>query len=231
MSLYAQIAPEPGVLMYICYVSFSTPAFSSDTYVYMGVWIVAVLLFFGTVHQTRQQTGMDTESQHLHRGSGHVDNRLPDDVRLQGGYGARPSGRACGVFGLACITSVLNRYNGDFKMVARIAGRKVSDRDLHFRSMITQIISVIFSNAIMLCVVTVWVFVIPASHTPELPWVFRSTMVQLPVLFMLVSVFFALRQPLDERSRQKLLNYTQGTNNNTPYDRNLHQQPRGEEKR
>ena len=35
------------------------------------------IALFGTVHQTRQQTGMDTESQHLHRGSGHVDNRLP----------------------------------------------------------------------------------------------------------------------------------------------------------
>ena len=220
MSLYAQIALSLGVLMYICYVSFSTPAFSSDTYVYMGVWIVAVLLFSELFTKLVNRRGWILSLNIFIVGAAMWITGSLMMFDFKGLWGSTFWAGLWG-FGLACITSVLNRYNGDFKMVARIAGRKVSDRDLHFRSMITQIISVIFSNAIMLCVVTVWVFVIPASHTPELPWVFRSTMVQLPVLFMLVSVFFALRQPLDERSRQKLLNYTQGTNNNTPTKQNL----------
>ena len=124
-------------------------------------------------------------------------------------------------FGLACITSVLNRYNRDFKLVARLADRKVSDRDLHFMSLITQIIAVIFSNCIMLCVVTVWVFIIPVSNEPGLAPLFRSILVQLPVLSMLASIFFALRQPLDERSRQKLLVYTSGINHNRSTKQNL----------
>ena len=199
MSLYAQIALSLGVLMYICYVSFSTPAFSSDTYVYMGVWIVAVLLFSELFTKLVNKRGWILSLNIFIVGAAMWITGSLMMFDFKGLWGSTFWAGLWG-FGLACITSVLNRYNGDFKMVARIAGRKVSDRDLHFRSMITQIISVIFSNAIMLCVVTVWVFVIPASHTPELPWVFRSTMVQLPVLFML-DVY--KRQGMDGRRPDK----------------------------
>lgn len=220
MSLYAQIALSLGVLMYVCYVSFSTPFFSSDTYVYTGVWIVAVLLFSELFTRMVNRRGWVLSLNIFIVGAAMW---IAGSLMMFGFRGLWGSTVWAGLwgFGLACITSVLNRYNGDFKMVARIAGRKVSDRDLYFRSLVTQIISVIFSNAIMLCVVTIWVFVVPGARAPEVPALFRSTMVQLPVLFMLVSVFFALRQPLDERSRQKLLNYTRGTNNNIPTKQNL----------
>lgn len=220
MSLYAQIALSLGVLMYVCYVGFSAQTFSSDTYLYLGGWIVAVLLFSGLFTRLVNRRGWVLSLNMFIVGAALW---IAGSLMMFGVKGLWGSAFWAGLWGvgLACITSVLNRYNGDFKMVARIAGRKVSDRDLYFRSMVTQIIAVIFSNAIMLCVVTVWVFVIPAAHTPRLPALFRSTMVQLPVLFMLASIFFALRQPLDERSRQKLLNYTQGNNQNTPTQQNL----------
>lgn len=220
MSLYAQIALSLGVLMYVCYVSFTTPVFMLQTYVAVGIWIVAVLLFSELFTKLVNRSGWVVSLNLFIVGAALWIAGSLMIFEMRGFWTSTFWAGAWG-FGLACITSVLNRYNGDFKMVARIADRKVSDRDLHFRSMITQIIAVIVSNAIMLCVVTTWVFIIPSAKEPEIPVLFRRIMVQLPVVFMLASLFFALRQPLDERSRQKLVNYTQGTNRNNPTKQNL----------
>lgn len=220
MSLYAQIALSLGVLMYVCYVSFTTPTFQFQTYVAVGIWIVAVLLFSELFTRLVNRSGWVLSLNIFIIGAAMwiAGSLLIFDMK---GFWTSTFWAGAWGFGLACITSVLNRYNGDFKMVARIAGRKVSDRDLYFRSMITQIIAVIISNAIMLCVVTVWVFIIPAANGPYVPALFRRIMVQLPVVFMLVSLFFALRQPLDERIRQKLVNYSRREGSDTPVRRNL----------
>lgn len=220
MSLYAQTALSLGVLMFVCYTGFSTPVFSAWTYLYMGLWIIGILLLSELFSRLANRSGWKLSINLFIVGAAMW---IAGSFMMSHPYGLWGSTLwACfWGFGLACITSVLNRYNNDFKLVARIADRKVSDRDLHFRSILTQTIAVIFSNAIMLCVVTVWVFVIPATHEPALETTFRKILVQFPVLFMLVSIFFALRQPLDERSRQKLVNYSRGTNRNTPTKQNL----------
>lgn len=220
MSLYAQIALSLGVLMYICYISFSNSAFSLEIYFLMAAWIVMVLLFSELATRLASHRGWVLNLNIFIIGAilwilGTV---MIFDVT---GIWRSALWTALWGFGLACITSVLNRYNGDFKMVARIVDRKVSDKDLYFRSIITQVIAVIFSNAIMLCVVTTWVFVIPTTSAPEIPGVFRRMLIQLPVLFMLISIFFALRQPLDERSRQKLVNFSKGNNRNKTTKQNL----------
>lgn len=220
MSLYAQIALSLGVLMYICYVSFSTPSFSAGTYGYMGIWVVAVLLFSELFSRLVNRRGWVLSLNLFIVGAAMWIAGSLMMFYVKGIWGSTLWACFWG-FGLACITSVLNRYNNDFKMVAKLADRKVSDRDLYFMSMITQIIAVIFSNCIMLCVVTAWVFIIPASHEPGLAPLFKRILVQLPVLSMLASIFFALRQPLDERIRQKLLVYTNGTNHNRSTKQNL----------
>ncbi len=107
-------------------------------------------------------------------------------------------------------------------MVARIAGRKVSDRDLHFRSMITQIISVIFSNAIMLCVVTVWVFVIPCfAHAGAAVGIPQHHGTTTRPVHAGQRIFSRSGSRWTNAAGKKLLNYTQGTNNNTPTKQNL----------
>lgn len=69
---------------------------------------------------------MDTESQHLHRGSGHVDNRLPDDVRLQGVMGldllGGPVGFRPGVYHLG--TEPLQRRLQDGRPHSRPQGKR-----------------------------------------------------------------------------------------------------------
>lgn len=66
----------------------------------------------------------------------------------------------------------------------------------------------------MLCIITVWTFVIPSFTDTELPSSFRRMMIQLSVIFVLISAFYALKQPLDKRSLQKLINYSKGINHN-----------------
>lgn len=220
MSLYAQISLSLGMLMYICYVSFSVSFFSVGAYLMMAVWIIMVLVLseFFTRLVNRYGKPFTINMFIVGAAAWIFGSVMVFSVRTiwQSAFWTIFWG-----FGLACITSVLNRYKQDFKMVARIADRKVSDRDLYFRSLITQIVGVIISSALMLAVLTVWVFVIPEANKPEIPVLFKSLLIQLPVLFMLVSVVFALRQPLDERSRQKLLNYSEGRNANKSTKQNL----------
>lgn len=221
MSLYAQVALSLGVLMYICYVCFATPFFSARLYLRTAVWIVAVLLCSELFRRLVAGRNWVLSLNLFMVGAACwiVGSLGMFDVRSV--WNSTLWVALLG-FGLACITAVLDRYNGDFKLVARIAGRKVSDREMYFRSMITQVIAVIISNAVMLCVVTVWVFVIPAAHEPRLPFVFRTFMLELPVVFMLVSMMFALRQPLDERRRQKLFNFLRWSNRNKSAEQSLH---------
>lgn len=221
MSLYAQVALSIGVLMYICYVCFATPFFAPRIYLWMASWIVAVLLCSELFRRlaSKQDWVLSLNMFMVGAACWIVGSLMMFEVR--GVWNSTLWVMLLG-FGLACITAVLDRYNGDFKLVARIAGRKVSDREMYFRAMITQVIAVIISNAVMLCVVTVWVFVIPATHEPQLPFVFRTFLLQLPVVFMLVSVGFALRQPLDERRRQKLFNFLRWNNRNKSAEQNLH---------
>lgn len=221
MSLYAQVALSLGVLMYVCYVCFATPFFSARIYLQAAVWIVAVLLCSELFKRLATGRGWVLSINLFMAGAVCW---IAGSLMMFRVHGLWNSTLWVGLlgFGLACITAVLDRYNGDFKLVARIAGRKVSDREMYFRSMITQVIAVIVSNAVMLCVVTVWVFVIPAAHEPRLPFVFRTFLLELPVVFMLASVGFALRQPLDERRRQKLFNFLRWNNRNKSAEQNLH---------
>lgn len=220
MSLYAQIALSLGMLMYVCYVSFTVPFFSAGTYVMMATWIIMVLFLSELFTRLVDRFGKTLSINMFIIGAvswifGSVMVFSVRTIWLSAFW------TLFWGFGLACITSVLNRYNGDFKMVARLANRKVSDRNLYFRSLITQIIAVMISSAIMLAVLTIWVFVIPGTNKPEIPGLYNSLLIQLPAVFMIVSVFFALKQPLDDRSRQKLLNYSKGRNANKLTRQNL----------
>ena len=219
MSLYAQIALSLGVLVYVCYVSFTTPVFDFTTYLETGIWIVAVLLLseFFSVQMRRRGRAFGLNLFIFGAAMWIAGSLLMAHFT---GFVESIVWACVWGLGLACITSVLDSYNNNFRLVAHIADRKISNMELRFRSMIRQIIAVVFSNAIMLFLVTIWVFVIPSARYPH-PELFRVIMVQLPVLFMIVSMFFALRQPLDERSLQKLRNYTRGTNRNFSTKQNL----------
>ncbi len=220
MALYSQIAFSLGVLMYVCYISFSQETFSVWVYLVMALWLVFVLILSELFTWVANKQGWVMNLNLFLLGAGLWILGSVQMYRVTDWIGTAFWTFFWG-FGLACITAVTNRYNKDFKLVARIANKKVADRDLYFRNMLTQLVAVIISYGIMLCVVTVWSFVIPNSTDAGVPALSRQIMMQLPVLFMLISIFFALKQPLDERIRQKLINYNAGTNQNDPTKKNL----------
>lgn len=219
MNLYSQVAFSLGILMYICYVSFAQTEFVETAYLVMAAWLVVIIFSSEAFTWLVNKNGKWLSLNLFIAGAvlwivGSV--KIYDTDLFGGALWTLLWG-----FGLACITSVMNRYNNDFKMVARIAGRRVTDRELYFRSLMTQMVAVIMSYCIMLIVLTVWTFVIPNFEKAELPGELRNVMIQLPVLFMVVSIIFALRQPLDKRSREKLENYEKGTSHNAPTKQNL----------
>lgn len=213
MTLYSQIAFGLGVTMYICYICFSSYLWTPYTYLNMALWLLVVLISQELFTWFVQKRGWVLSLNLFIVG---VAFWVYGSIKAYDATDALSSWLWTLVwgFGLACITSVTNRYNSDLKMVAGLVGKRVSDRDLHFRNLLTQLVSVIISNAIMLCIITVWTFVIPNFDNPEIPSSFRRLMIQLPILFMLVSLFYAFKQPLDKRSLQKLINYTKGVNHN-----------------
>lgn len=220
MNLYSQIAFSLGILMYICYVSFAQNDLVESSYLVMGVWLLLVIISSEVFTWIVNRSGKALSANFFIVGAALW---ILGSVKMYDTSGLMISmlWTLLWGFGLASITSVTNRYNNDFKMVARIADRKITDRDLYFRGLLTQMIAVIISNAIMLVLITVWVFVVPNFKNAELPDDLRRTMIQLPVLFMLISVIFALKQPMDKRSREKLENYNKGTSQNDPTKQNL----------
>lgn len=220
MMLYSQVAFSLGVLMYICYISFSPQPLSPGIYLIMSVWLIFVLLSSEVFTGLVNRQGRMLSANLFIIGAAMW---ILGSVNMYGsnGFWYTTVWTLFWGFGLACITSVLNRYNADFKMVAQLADRRVSDRDLYFRSIFTQVMAVIFSYVVMLCLVTVWTFLVPRFTDVELPGIMRRIMIQLPVLFMVISVIFFLRQPLDKRNRQKLLNYSSGTSRNDQTRENL----------
>ena len=221
MSLYSKIAFSLGMLMYICYVSFTEVVFTPVTYIIMMCWLVMVIAASEFISWIVKKRNWILSLNLFIIGAllwifGSVKMFDADKNIIEYALWTLFWG-----FGLACINAVLNSFNNDFKLIARIANKRVEDKELYYRNLLLQVVAIIISNCIMLCVLTFWSFVIPEFSEPELPRIFKSTMIQLPVLFMLISIFFALRQPLDERSREKLSNYYKGTNQNKPTKQNL----------
>ncbi len=220
MTLYAHTALCLGILVYLCYIGFSTAVFSTATYIAAAAWLVMVLVISDLTTRLVDRNGTAVSVNTFILGAALWTAGSITMVHGHGFWNITLWTCLWGT-GLACITSVFDRSQKDFKLVALIADRKVSDRDLRFRSMLTRIIAAIISDTVMLGILTVWVFVIPAERSLHAPEIFRRVVIQLPVLFMIVSVLFALRQPLDTRSRQKLVKYTDGEKPDMPTKQNL----------
>lgn len=220
MSLYSNIAISLGVLTYICYAGFTQTAFNYMTYLMMALWLF-ILLFFShvfTLVVKRQGIAMGVNVFILGAAFWILGSVRMFGVNDLSGYGIWTLFWA---FGLACISASLTSINHDFKMVADIADRKINYKDLQYRSLLMQVIGIIIASCIILVILAVWEFLVPTSHDAQMPILFRNIIIQLPALFMLISIVFALKQPLDRRNREKLMNYYRGNNQNKSTQENL----------
>lgn len=108
---------------------------------------------------------------------------------------------------LSLITSSFSRFNKDFGLVLQLAGEKDSDIVLKKYDRINIKVSSLLSNCVVLIIITVSFFVMPDIDNLKIANIFSGTMLQFPILFMMIGVFYALNQPLDSRTRDKLVHY------------------------
>lgn len=107
--------------------------------------------------------------------------------------------------GMSFMSSAIRKFYFDFEAVGRIVGEGYDREELNVSNMIVSTTASIASSAIMLLVMFLWTFVVPAVHDDGFPKIFNVFVMQLPAVFMLVAVVLALRQPLDSRNREKLM--------------------------
>lgn len=107
-------------------------------------------------------------------------------------------------FCAAIIYSAILRYNNDFKKVVPIAGKNVENEEFEYKLLVSQNTAAIISSCITLIILGILNYVMPEFRETEIPKIFHFIIVQLPIIFMIIGVIYALRQPLDNKSKEKL---------------------------
>lgn len=107
--------------------------------------------------------------------------------------------------GVALITTAIRQFYDDFNAVAELEPQGGDPAEVEVSNAITSTVVTAISSSVMLIVMALWTFLIPElSEYAILPLALRICMMQLPVAFMIVAVVFALNQPLDGRTKEKL---------------------------
>ena len=110
-------------------------------------------------------------------------------------------------FGLAIMYAVTAQFNETFTFVAQLAEEDIENKSLRQKTVLLHCAGFMIASIITLYILTVWNFVIPEYSSTEIPSYFKSLMTMLPMAFMLAAIVFALRQPLDDKNRQRLLQF------------------------
>lgn len=220
MSFYSKTAFYLGIFMYFCFITLLLPLFSYKVYIASFLWLSMVV---ATYFVSSKILGKKKFTIGLHLffwGAA---------LWVAGSIGVFLNGTSFRVvfwslllgFAIALISSSLTRFNEDFIKVAILEDREIGEEEMSIRNSLNSSVALVFSSLVTLVIMTVWTFVMPNVNNMEIPSIARKIMVQLPVLFMLISIYFALRQPLDRRNRQKLLNYINGDQKDYRISKNL----------
>lgn len=105
--------------------------------------------------------------------------------------------------GLACMHAVLTSLGREFKLISVLIDEEIPDAVLTRSTITVQNLALLISSIILLAFLTAWNFFLP-QFGPETSRYIRSTVTDLPLVFMMVSIVFALRQTMDRRNQQRL---------------------------
>lgn len=208
MALYSYIALYLGIMMYICYMCFLPGQINLSIYGIIVAWVMllygAVFLFYRLLKDKKSGLRLGV----------FITGAVAFIVSLVMLF--RTESLLLTVlwsllwaFGLSAMYTVMARLNEDFKLVARLMEEELEDRKLRENTAVLRTTAFFVSGIIMLCILGIWSFWIPSYAGSQIPKLFRSLMTALPMLFMLISIGFALRQPLDEKNHQRLEVYGQ----------------------
>ena len=208
MTLYAAVAVEMGTMMMFCHLLLT----SGDgiwwrRYIQMVGWVATVYVAGGLYARFARRHWWGQRLAEFAIGA--VTWVLGDVFMLRaasvGGTLVWSTVWACG---MVLIYLSLVGFAYDFRAVGAIADERLDDGDLDrsIRRLVHQA-SLVSAGAMMLVMLLWSLSGQTLLDSPDLPRVLDITMMQLPVFFMLVAFYYALRQPLDGRNREKLMLY------------------------
>ena len=208
MSFYSNIGLYLGLMMYMCWSSFVVNGSVIRIYIIIAAWLLLVSITKDLFFDFIMNKGLSAKLSMFIIGAlswcfasfmlFRTDSLLWATVWT-----------FFWTFGLASMYAVTARLNEDFRLVTRLVGEEVNSASLHRNTILMQHISFVVAGVIMLCTLMVWSFILPKYDIESLPRYYRSWMILLPMLFMLPAMVFALKQPLDERNRQRLILFSE----------------------
>lgn len=206
MRLYASLALSVGILMFFCNVLLTDgKVFEIRTYLNCLVWLVGILV---TILLVRHLLNINSSGWGLATFIAGAITWILGAIfmfRAETYLGGMTWMAVWGV-GVALIVTSLRRFYDDFNLVAGIASDENEHKSIEESNALTSTISSMISSVVMLLVMALWAFLVPENPDMEsLPTILRVSMMQLPMAFMLIAIIFALNQPLDSRTREKLM--------------------------
>ncbi len=204
MSLYSTLALNLGVMVFFLFVLFpSGSSFNPEVYLGLGGWLLAIylVLLVSSVLLRKRLRGLALAEFIL----GAVTWCL----------GAVFMFRANGLIykmiwtfvwgvGMALISAAVRKFHLDFEAVGSISDGGLDKTSLEISNTVTATAASIASSGIMLLLMAFYTFIAPLY--PE-KLAMGAWVLQIPLVFMLAALFFAFRQPLDYRNREKLMKF------------------------
>lgn len=211
MNLYSTMAVNVGVMVFFFFIIISgEKEFELENYRVLFAWMLAVqvVLVVAAMLIRKRWRGLGL-AEFI---AGIVIWGIGLSLMFnRGGFIFDTAGTIAWGAGLALISSSVSKFYSDFEAVGKIMDDKDKEYDanaLKISNALTATVADILSSVIMLVLLVVWTFVLPQLPDARAANLFSGRLLlQLPAILMLIAFFFALRQPLDFRNREKLMRY------------------------
>ena len=215
MQLYSTVAVDLGMMMMFCHMQLSEVGVSLvHKYLSMAAWVVVLCvcgLFYGRYVSHRWH------GQSLAEFVVGAVVWVLGDVFMLRATALVPLllWSALWTAGIVLIYFALNGFARDFEAVGTIVDERLDAAALNESNKRVVRVAALVSSGVTMAVMVMWAI---AGRTlfsnPDTPRILHVTMMQLPLLFMLVALVYAVMQPFDSRNREKLMHFidTQASN-------------------
>lgn len=109
--------------------------------------------------------------------------------------------------GIVLVSAGLINFALDFEAVGQLADEPLDTEALKASNARLSRRASLVSAGLMMLVLVTWLWGQPLVGPSVRPRLYNTLIKQLPVLLMLVALFFAIKNPLDRRNREKLMLY------------------------
>lgn len=211
MMYYSRLALMTGILMIIAYLSFRQTESVISTYIIMFLWLLVIAVLY-TINNLIIKPNQKLNISMFIVGAiawiagtisfFHDISTVMDIVFL-----------LLFALGLSLINGSITRFNNDFLLVLKFIGEDHIESRIRATNIVNNLLASLTANCIMLIITTIWCFIIPEFKSEDASVLFNGLIIQIPVIFMILSVYFALNQPLDARTKEKLTHYLTVTPN------------------